>query len=480
MHIQFINVVGGDFSALDIAITNLATYLNERTTHRASIVDLTFHRHHWKKHLRKGIEKHKPDVIGFSTNTMYMQYVKEVVEYIKKDYQLPIILGGAHASIHPEKTLLLPGVDAVCVGDGEFVLAEYLNRLSANKSLEGVAGLWIKDRERIVKNEGGSFIKNIDDLPLPNWDLWEDLDEYFYFLGMLYIQGSRGCPYKCTYCDAHGIADAVQGDYFRFRDPVKYAQEIAYQWGKYQRRNLRLAQLFDPVFTIKDQWLTAFCQEYSRLGMNNKLRFSAFSRIDHLDEKKIKLLSRSGCALLRVGLEAGDENIRNEVYKKKISNRQIRSIFKLAKQYGIGFTAFYILGGPGEDRSTLQRTLDLALELDANRSAFFIYKPFTKEGLEQITRYGGKIDEERWQKADNITFGAVVQLPDLSLAQIEWFQKKAYFLTFGRRLLRMLIRLKWRYFIHLAIYLCRGLRQGLDWRYLLIYFHIYAYDNIDK
>lgn len=481
MHLTFINsLLGGDFSALDISITALATYLNERTRHSASIIDLTFHRRHWKETLREGIEKNQPDMVAISCNTMYMQYVKTIMKEVKTQYNLPIILGGHHASIYPEETFNIEGCDALCIGDGEEPLTRFLDSCSEKKDARGISGIWTRNNGTLIKSKGGWFRRNIDDLPIPNWDLWADLDKYFYHLGMLYMIGSRGCPYKCTYCDAHGIAKAVGGNYFRMRDPVKYAHEIAYQWRKYKNRNLRLAQLFDPVFTMKDDWVEAFCDEYRAQGIEKEFRYSVFSRLDHLDEKKIKLLAKSGCAILRVGVEAGDPYIRNDVYKKNVSDEQIRKMFKLAKSHGIRFTAFYILGGPCETPKTLQKTIDLAYELDGERSAFFIYKPFTREGVKQLMEYGGWIDQDRWAKADNITFDAVVYTKELTPKQVEWYQKKAYFWTFGRRLLRMIIRQGPKYFIRLFIYMYKGLKDGLNFSYLLTYYHIYGYDNVDK
>jgi radical SAM superfamily enzyme YgiQ (UPF0313 family) len=482
MHIKFLNVVGKDFSAMDIGITHLATYINHRGKHRADITDFTFHRLEWKEHLRKSYEKDKPDVIGISTNTMHMQFIKPVVREIKQKYGTTIILGGAHASVHPDETLRIPEVDAVCIGDGEFALEKYLDALSENRSVKGIDGIWAKELCGYVVNAGGCFIKDLDQFPPPDWSLWEDLEKYFYFLGMLYIQGSRGCPYRCTYCDAHGIRDAVGGDYFRLRDPLAFAQEIRYQWDKYKglKNPPRLAQLFDPVFTHDKKWLDAFCDEYRRLDMHRQLRFSAFSRIDALDEHEIKTLSESGCAILRVGVESGNEFIRNTVYKKHISNEKVREIFRLCKEYGIVHTAFYILGGPGENKQTINDTIKFAVEVAAARSAFFIYKPFTEEGMKQVKEFGGDIDPVRWASADNITFGAVVRLKDLTTAQVEWYQKKAYLLTFGRRLLRMLARQGLKYFIRFLVYLASGLFCGLDLKYLLVYYHIYAYDNVDK
>lgn len=411
---------------------------------------------------------------------MYMQYVKRIIKEIKSNYGLPIILGGCHASIYPDETLNIPECDAVCIGDGEQPLTDYLERLSDRKSMHGVTGIWAKQDGKIIKNLIGNFRQNIDDLPFPDWNLWKDLDKYFYHLGMLYIIGSRGCPYKCTFCDAHGIADAVNGRYFRMRDPVGYVQEVAFQWAKYKNRDLRLAQLFDPVFTMEGDWVQTFCNEYRRLDLHKKLKFSVFSRIDHLDEYKIEILAKSGCAVIRVGVETGDQFIRSEIYKKKISDERIRKIFKLLHKSGIAITADYMLGGPSESRKALQKTIDFALELEGERSVFFIYKPFTQEGVQQIHDYGGWVDKQRWQKADNITFNAVVYSKDLSPQQVEWYQIKAYFFTFGRRLLRILRRQKLKYFIYLPIYLYRGLKHGLNLAYLFTYFHVYAYDNIDK
>ncbi|MFH1510436.1 MAG: radical SAM protein [Candidatus Woesearchaeota archaeon] len=481
MKIMFINpLLGGDFSTLDISITNLATYINERTNHDASITDMTFHTRHWKSHLHRMIQRHRPDVIGMSCNTMYMQYIKKIAEEAKEISDAKIICGGYHASIKPAETLDIPWVDAVCIGDGEFALTEYMDRLSGNKSLAGIKGIWAKKKGGIIKNPGGCFIKNIDEMPTPNWDLWPDLDKYFYYLGMMYCIGTRGCPYKCTYCDAHGISKSVKGNYYRLRNPQAYAKEIAYQWNKYEGRGMRFVQMFDQVPTMNRKWLQEFTDSYKKETDSEEHRYSMFSRIDHLDEEKIRMLAKSGCALLRIGVEAGDPFIRNKIYNKNISNDQIRRIFKLCKRHGVGVTAYYMLGGPGENVSTMQSTIRLAKELDANRSAFFIYKPFTEEGQMLISEYGGAIDQKRWQKADNITFDAVVRLKDVSPATVEWLQRKAYIETFNKRLGKMLRKDKGMYFARLVKYVSSGIYDRLDFDYLVPYFHIYGYDWVDK
>jgi len=481
MKILFVNTtLGDDYSALDIAITQLATYVNCNEKHTAEICDLTFHRKNWVKHLNKHIEKFKPDICGISCNTLYLRYNKMVANAIKQKNNIPIIFGGYHTSIYPEKTLKYKSVDYICIGDGEKLIVDLLNNLKNKNYYPDIPGLGYKRNSELVINPGGSFIEDINSLPTPDWDLWEDLEKYFYFLGMLYVIGTRGCPYKCTYCDAHGISNAVKGNYYRIISPKKYVEQLNYYYEKYKDKNLRLFQMFDQVLTLDKKWVKEFCEEYIKIGLHKKIKFSTFSRIDNLDKDKIEMLGNAGCALLRVGIEAGNDFIRNEVYKKKISKEKIREIFKLCKAKNIGFTAFFMIGGPAENSKTINETINFAYELDANRSAFFIFKPFTEEGRLLVKKYGGKINDNLWNSADNITFGVAVESPELKAWKVEYYQKKAYFFTFGRRLLRMLFKLKFKYFFQILIYIIKGIYCGLGVNYLITYYHIYAYDNVDK
>jgi len=482
MRVQFINgLLGGDFSAMDIGITQLATVLNNTGRHQSAILDLTFHTKHWQEYLGQEIRKFKPDVIAMSTNTMYMQYVKRIAREIKEKFGLPIIVGGYHASIHPKDTTSLQDIDYVFVGDAENTLVQFLDNMEKGASNSKIGGLWYQDKAgRIHSNNQGCFIRDLDSWPTPDWDMWKDLDKYFYYLGMLYMIGTRGCPYKCTYCDAVGISKAVKGPYFRFRDPASYAKEMAFLWDKYEKRGMRLAQVFDEVFTFSTKWVKDFSKAYKEYTDVDKHGYSTFARIDNLDKERLEIMGKSGCKLLRVGIEAGNSHIRQDIYKKKISTNQIKKTFKLAKANGIDFTAFYILGGPGETKKTINDTIRLARKLNAARSAFFVFKPFTQQSVQQIIQYGGFVDEKKWAKADNITFDAVVRLKDVAPWQVEYYQKKAYFLTFGKRWLKMVGEEKHRYFTRLGTYMYRGVRDGLDPKYLLPYYHIYGYNWVDK
>ena len=473
MRVQFINaVLGDDFSAMDIGTTAVATYINERTLHQARITDLVFHRRQWREHLVRDLTRWHPHWVAMSTTTLYMPFVKAVVTEIRRHFPLPlfpIILGGHHASVHPEETILL--ADAVCIGDGERPLSNLLDAWESGEQRD-TPGIWHRRGEEIIRNPGGRFEPDIDSLPIPNWDLWADLDSYLYFLGgLVYMVGSRGCPYRCSFCDALGIAESVPGQFYRERNPEAFAQEIVTQYHRLKHRGARLAQLFDPVFTLKRQWLERFSAEYIRLG--KPLPFSCFSRIDNLDEDKVRLLAEAGCAIIRTGVESGDEHIRQEVYNKRISDRAVYDVVAMCHRQGIALTNYFILGGPAETRKTLTRTLAMAQRLRAARTAFFVYKPCSKDAEALLQRHGSWVDSRRAEKADNISFGATIASKELSPRYVEWFQRWAYLLTFGRRLLRIALRYRFAYLWWLASYLRRGLRHGLSLKYLMMYFHIY-------
>lgn len=483
MKIIFINAnIKEDYSSLDVAITLLATIINKNSDHEAFILDTTFHPDNWKKYLKNRINKIKPDMFAFSCNNLYMRFVDKITDFLKATYpEIPIIGGGYYPSVYPEEAIRRKNFSGMLLGDGESKIVEILDRFQEERKIpEDIPGFWVKKKDRIIRNGKGTFCKDISDFPFLDWDLWEDLDKYLYFLQMIYFVGSRGCPYHCSFCEACEIADNIEGTYFRKIKPEKFAQELAYQWKKYKSRGMKLAQLFDPVFTIDLEWMKRFSKEYNRLLDPKKHPISVFSRIDNLDEEKIKVLADAGCKIVRMGIESGDEFIRNKVHEKKISTEQIIAINDLLRKNKIVQTNYYILGAPGESKKTMEKTIDLALKLNASRTAFFIYKPITKKSLEIIRKFDNSIDRHKLRRANNLQYGAVIRLKDASPFTIELLQKKAYLFFLTKKISGMIAEQKLNYFIRMIIYLSRGLRCGLRLKYLIPYYHIYGYENITK
>lgn len=483
MRILFINtVIKADYSSLDVAITLLATIINKNSNHQAAIADTTFHSRDWKKYIISKIKDFEPDMFAFSCNNLYMEDINMVAKFLKNEFpQTPIIGGGYYTTMHPEDSLSLDCFDGVVVGDGEEPILKILDFYSNNEELpKSVDGFWIKTGNGIIKNNPGRFSKNISDYPFLDWDLWEDLDKYFYFLQMLYFVGSRGCPYRCSFCEACEIGDYVDGNYFRQMEPRRFAQEIAYQWSKYKHRGMKLAQIFDPVFTIKKDWILEFADEYSKLVNPRTHPISVFSRVDNLDEEKISILKKCGCKIVRMGVESGDDYIRNKIHEKMVTTRQIIDMDKKIKSNRMVATYYYILGSPGEDRDKINKTIKLALRLNASRTAFFVYKPLTKKSFELIKSNNSEVDMEKMKKTNNLQYDSVIKLKDITPKEIEKLQFKAYLKFLLKKIPSMIKEQKLFYFYGMVLYISKGLFYGLKLKYLLPYYHIYAYDNVTK
>jgi len=258
----------------------------------------------------------------------------------------------------------------------------------------------------------------------------------------------------------------------RRRDPRAYAREVKYQWEKYNHRvKIKVAHFFDAVFPFDKEWLAEFCGEYKAIGLNKRLPFSCFTRADTIDEERIELMSGAGLKIARIGIEAGNERIRREIYEKNIPTDQYRKVARLLHKYGVVITGYNILGGPDETYSTMRDTFNLVKELKIERPIFFTYRPLPRtEGARKVLAYGGSIDTRMWKKIDSLHEYSNVYTRQLSPQQIVWFRRKCLFYFMSIRALKLVREQKLRFIINFSVYLIKGLRDGVGPQYIVGYF----------
>ncbi len=474
--------LSGCCSILDIGVTCLATFINERTDHEANILDYTFKNKYWKKYLSKRLNEFNPDVIGITTTSLFMRYVRMTIAEIRAEYSktVPIVLGGYHATLNPDSAINEEGVDAVILGEGEFIFTDYLDALASGKPLDGISGLWYKKNGEIIRNSKRGWIEDIDSLPIPNYDLWEDIDKYFYFVSQLWFMGTRGCPFKCTNCSEEPMNRALPGKRFRVRNPAGYVKEIKHQWNKYKCRGLRMAHPFDAVFTVNAKWVNEFCNEYIAQGLSNELPFSVFTHGATSQEEKIKMLGSAGCKEVRIGIESGNERVRNEVYGKHATNAQIREAFGNFRKYGINTIAYNMLGGPTENKQILWETYNFNKELDPNKPIFFIFRPLPgTDIIPQMQALGEEIDAFAMShEIDTLHWGAALKSKNRSESYVEYFQYRCFLYFVTRRVLRLVKKQKLRFFINLFRYMRTARKYDLDLKIAFAYFLASCGDNL--
>jgi len=446
-----------------IAVTALATHINRNSNHTSTILDYSFHLKNWKKYLQKKILQKKPDVVAITCTKMYMHLVLDIVKEVKKNYNIPIIVGGYHPSIMPLEIISIEGVDSICVGDGEETVIEYLNALENGKPLRGIKGLWYKKGDKIYKNKKRAFYNKTDSLHHLDWTLWDDLKKYMEVNNYLPFLKHRGCPGLCTFCSAHSITKNVPGKYIRYGSAKEYIEEIKYQYSKHK---FKYVIMHDATFIPSDKWVEDFSRRYIQAGLKH-IPFSIETRADTLTRNAVRSLKKAGCRVIRTGIESGSDYIRNNIFEKNISKKQIYDAVRFCKEEGIAVIGYFILGCPGETWETMNESYEMAKKLNMDITSFGTYKPLPgTKAYDKLIELGGKVYEDKWKEAFNILVGSLVDTPYLSVKEVDRFHAKVLREFKVRFLVNQLRKRNLKFFYNFPLYALKAMKHDINLNWL--------------
>jgi radical SAM superfamily enzyme YgiQ (UPF0313 family) len=369
-----------DLELYHLGTAGIASFLNAVGRHRAEVVDFTFHWDRWEDYLRERLERFRPQVLGISTVTPRMPSILRIVRAAKRwDPRLVVVLGGHHASLDTEGTVRSGGVDYAVIGEGEYTFQALLDALEDGGDLRAIPSLGFLDKGQFVETGIAPLPKGalLDQVPHMDWTLWEQHERMIYHAGYVPIIGVRGCPYKCSFCSSPVLARRLEdaGPFVRKRDAARVAEEGAFQWDRHARHGLRYLSFYDQNFLMHRTWLEQFTRAYRALGMHTKLPFSVYSRVDHITEEKLDLARSAGCVQLRLGIEAGDPTVRNNLLNKELDQDLMIEKLALIKKSGIKTLGYFLIGTPGETAAQADASYRLARDSGIDRAAFFFFTP---------------------------------------------------------------------------------------------------------
>jgi anaerobic magnesium-protoporphyrin IX monomethyl ester cyclase len=347
------------------------------------------------------VRKKAPRSIGFTFMTAQFPYVKRLSEAIRKAF--PDIIqfaGGTHVNSVPELSLQqLGSLDFLVLGEGEMTFVELLGRLKTGTrlNLEEVKGVAFRQGDGMRRTEPRELIKNLDDLPMPMWELLP-IDRYNVFLPSsryesakgiaLTISGSRGCPYNCIFCASHCVFPRG----WRNRSPLLVANELEYLYRKFGVRHYFFV---DEVLFYKPDTIRVLAQEIIKREL--PLIWAGNARVDSpaLTDDVLELVKQAGCVRIDFGVESGSARVLKEI-RKGITLEDIYKAHKMVQSHGIATTTMMIVGHPSETREDLVDSLYLVANLRTTYSEFGAATPFPGTDLYALAKKNGWLRSEDW------------------------------------------------------------------------------------
>ncbi len=340
---------------------------------------------------KRAIKEFQPDILAYSVRSSEWPLVKELLAY-GRSLGIPQIVGGPHATHSSESTI--PHVDALVIGEGEGAILDIVRRATRGLSLSGIPNTWVNTPDGVVKTPKRDLIQDLDVLPLPDWKLFDIAHTQQSYIQEIIdgveivaaIEGSRGCPYTCTYCSNSALMESYtgQGKWRREKSPERIVQEL-------QAFRETFGAL-DFVYWVDEIWLTGIerlrrFRDAYKSGVG--VPFSIMERPECITEEKIKVISDAGLHYIAIGLESGDAELRGKLLQRHTKLDVLRRAFILPKQYGVHVHAFTMLGLPGQDEASMMKTWHFMRQILPNSAQFTIFQPLEGTKLhDQVIEMG--------------------------------------------------------------------------------------------
>ncbi|MFW9917680.1 MAG: B12-binding domain-containing radical SAM protein, partial [Candidatus Thorarchaeota archaeon] len=328
------------------------------------------------------ITEFSPDIIGISSIVIQYDTAIKFAKYLKKETNVPIIIGGPHITLAPRS--LHRVFDLGVVGEGEQTMLELLYVFSKRgrfdrEELSRIKGLVFFHDGKLVRTKAREFIKPLDGIPKPARGL---LDMEFhlqdkYVFGKSYGRGtyiltSRGCPFRCLFCSASKLWKEV-----RYNSPERVVEEIRDLIDFY---DVELVRIYDSIFPADRGRLGRIATLMEREGIHRKVQMCVFCRVDLIDEEVCGLLKRMGVVFIDFGFESGSQRIL-DFLNKKTSLQQAEHAVAVCKKHGFKVGGTFMIGSPTETEDEMLTTLAFLRKLELDKFDFYTVVPYPGTAL---------------------------------------------------------------------------------------------------
>ena len=401
-----------------IGLASIAAYLKTRRQ-ESKIVDC-FAYPDSDRLIVEFLKSHRPAFIGLSCTTSSFIDGIRIARLAKNTLpHIQSVFGGPHVSAMKQKLLEnFPEMNFGVVGEGEETVAELME--AGGQGVDPIRGLVYRGasgetRFNGYRPEGLA----LDSLPFPAYDLLAGFPRSYSLPIFNYPTtpntsciSSRGCPYRCSYCDR-----SVYRRSFRFNSAEYIYEHLSYLK---RRFGIRHINFYDDQFTFDRDRVHAFTHLLidRPLGMT----YNCAVRAEHIDLDLLQQMKASGCWMVSLGIETGDEELLVR-HRQNPDLAMLAEKIRLIQKTGIRVKGLLMMGLPGETELSIRKSMKYVFSLRLNDMNISKFTPFPGSPLyADIQRHGAF--KEDWNRMDCMHFLFVPK--GLTIKQLEFFFKFFY------------------------------------------------------
>lgn len=305
-------------------------------------------------------------IIGFGVYIWNISEVTKIVELLKQiSPETVIVLGGPEVSHLPDKPAVVDMADYVVMGAAEKSFRELCELiLSGNKPLERV-----KQSNELA----------LDQLQLP-YEYYTDEDIKN---RLIYVEASRGCPFKCEFCLSSLDKTSKPFELDKF----------LHEMDKLFQRGARNFKFIDRTFNLKVSSSIAILEFFlERMSDDLYLHFEVVP--DNLPDKLKAVIEKFPHHTLQfeVGVQTFDENIQALISRKQNNTKTCENLRWLRLQTHAYIHADLIFGLPSDTLINFSKSFDRLVELNPHEIQLGILKrlrgvPINRHNQEYQLRY---------------------------------------------------------------------------------------------
>lgn len=320
----------------------------------------------------------------FASQDFFIPRIKKMIDWIKKETDAPIVLGGVGFSSMPESILKYLEVNLGIRGDGEEALLLLLNKIIKGDDYSQIPGLIIVKNDRVISNS----IQPVDlqKISLSQRNIINN-KRYFEEGGMVGIETKRGCSKNCIYC----FDVLAKGRKMRLRP----AQDIVNEIKSLLNQGVNYFHLCDSEFNLPSSHALEICQEIIRRNLGDKINWYAYCSPVPFSDNLAKLMKKAGM----VGVDFGVDHGNNSMLKtlgRDFNKEDLINTANICHRYKIIFMYDLLMGGPGENKKTVKETIELMKRINPSRVGVSVgIRIFPKTKLSQIVQLEGMNDHNK-------------------------------------------------------------------------------------